>query len=269
MSEFKVILTDTERIETPVWVPQDMHGEIRTAGEWLLATVRLDAGYAVRLGGREWVEPVEHGMTIRRRFDMHQIVEAEEWVDYHLDTGTRRDGPVTAPEMVGTVEVAYVWLDKDLEDRESTVTIPTPCNCPVCGAPPDVLEDALAEFEDGDRVAYRVVCPECMAATGITGYLPESESAHARLKHECSCGRWFTALDWHLHGCWTGSECQYDEPPSILHEYERFLAYDLLCEALGQVGVLAPIRYKHPSRMGRGRGKSCVVSCVSSGRAVC
>lgn len=184
MSEFKVILTDTERIETPVWVPQDMHGEIRTAGEWLLATVRLDAGYAVRLGGREWVEPVEHGMTIRRRFDMHQIVEAEEWVDYHLDTGTRRDGPVTAPEMVGTVEVAYMWLDKDLEDRESTVTIPTPCNCPVCGAPPDVLEDALAEFEDGDRVAYRVVCPECMAATGITGYLPESESAHARLIRE-------------------------------------------------------------------------------------
>ncbi|BAJ68895.1 hypothetical protein [Bifidobacterium longum] len=105
-------------------------------------------------------------------------------MDYHLDTGTRRDGPVTAPEMVGTVEVAYVWLDKDLEDRESTVTIPTPCNCPVCGAPPDVLEDALAEFEDGDRVAYRVVCPECMAATGITGYLPESESAHARLIRE-------------------------------------------------------------------------------------
>lgn len=98
--------------------------------------------------------------------------------------------------------------------------------------------------------------------TGITD--PERP-----FKHECSCGRWFTALDWHLHGCWTGSECQYDEPPSILHEYERFLAYDLLCEALGQVGVLAPIRYKHPSRMGRGRGKSCVVSCVSSGRAVC
>ena len=79
-------------------------------------------------------------------------------------------------------------------------------------------------------------------------------------KHECSCGRWFTALDWHLHGCWTGSECQYDEPPSILDEYERFLAYDLLCEALGQVGVLAPIRYEHPSRMGRGRRSSCVVS---------
>lgn len=98
--------------------------------------------------------------------------------------------------------------------------------------------------------------------TGITD--PERP-----FKHECSCGRWFTALDWHLHRCWTGSECQYDEPPSILHEYERFLAYDLLCEALGQVGVLAPIRYKHPSRMGRGRGKSCVVSCVSSGRAVC
>lgn len=88
--------------------------------------------------------------------------------------------------------------------------------------------------------------------TGITD--PERP-----FKHECLCGRWFTALDWHLHGCWTGSECQYDEPPSILHEYERFLAYDLLCEALGQVGVLAPIRYKHPSRMGRGRGKSCVV----------
>lgn len=98
--------------------------------------------------------------------------------------------------------------------------------------------------------------------TGITD--PERP-----FKHECSCGRWFTALDWYLHGCWTGSEYQYDEPPSILHEYERFLAYDLLCEALGQVGVLAPIRYKHPSRMGRGRGKSCVVSCVSSGRAVC
>lgn len=62
--------------------------------------------------------------------------------------------------------------------------------------------------------------------TGITD--PERP-----FKHECSCGRWFTALDWHLHGCWTGSECQYDEPPSILHEYERFLAYDLLCEALG------------------------------------
>ena len=76
--------------------------------------------------------------------------------------------------------------------------------------------------------------------TGITD--PERP-----FKHECSCGRWFTALDWHLHGCWTGSECQYDEPPSILHEYERFLAYDLLCEALGQVGVLAPIRYNtHP-----------------------
>lgn len=89
-------------------------------------------------------------------------------------------------------------------------------------------------------------------------------------KSQCSCGRWFTALDWHLHGCWSGcSRVQYDEPPSILHEYERFLAYDLLCEALGQVGVLVPIRYKHPSRMGRGRGKSCVVSCVSSGRAVC
>ena len=104
MNEFKVILTDTERIETPVWVPWGVHGEIRTVGEWLLATVRLDAGYAVRLGGREWVEPIEHGMIIRRRFDMHRIVEAEEWVDRHLDTGTRRDGPVTAPEMVGTVE---------------------------------------------------------------------------------------------------------------------------------------------------------------------
>ena len=83
--------------------------------------------------------------------------------------------------------------------------------------------------------------------TGITD--PERP-----FKHECSCGRWFTALDWHLHGCWTGSECQYDEPPSILHEYERFLAYDLLCEALGQVGVLAPIRYKHPSN-GKREGK--------------
>lgn len=27
-------------------------------------------------------------------------------------------------------------------------------------------------------------------------------------KSQCSCGRWFTALDWHLHGCWTGSEYQ-------------------------------------------------------------
>lgn len=76
-------------------------------------------------------------------------------------------------------------------------------------------------------------------------------------------------MDWHLHGCWTGSECQYDEPPSVLHEYERFLAYDLLCEALGQVGVLAPIRYEHPSRMGRGRRNPCVVSCDSSDWAVC
>lgn len=66
-------------------------------------------------------------------------------------------------------------------------------------------------------------------------------------KSQCSCGRWFTALDWHLHGCWTGSEYQYDEPPSVLHEYERFLAYDLLSEALGQVGVLAhPIRTPTP-----------------------
>lgn len=65
-------------------------------------------------------------------------------------------------------------------------------------------------------------------------------------KSQCSCGRWFTALDWHLHGCWTGSEYQYDEPPS-LDEYERFLAYDLLSEALGQVGVLAPIRYEYLS----------------------
>lgn len=60
-------------------------------------------------------------------------------------------------------------------------------------------------------------------------------------------GSWFTALDWHLHGCWTGSECQYDEPPSVLHEYERFLAYDLLSEALGRAGVLAPIRYEYLS----------------------
>ena len=44
-----------------------------------------------------------------------------------------------------------------------------------------------------------------------------------------------------------GSECQYDEPPG-LDEYEKFLAYDLLSEALGQVGVLAPIRYEHPPR---------------------
>lgn len=66
-------------------------------------------------------------------------------------------------------------------------------------------------------------------------------------KSQCSCGRWVTALDWHLHGCWTGSECQYDEPPSVLHEYGRFLAYDLLSEALGQVGVLAPIRYEYLS----------------------
>ncbi len=33
MSEFKVILTDTERVETPVWVPRGVHGEIRTFGE--------------------------------------------------------------------------------------------------------------------------------------------------------------------------------------------------------------------------------------------
>lgn len=79
-------------------------------------------------------------------------------------------------------------------------------------------------------------------------------------KSQCSCGRWFTALDWHLHGCWSGcSHVQYDEPPSVLHEYERFLAYDLLSEALGRAGVLAPIRYEHPSRMGRGRRNSCVV----------
>ena len=76
--------------------------------------------------------------------------------------------------------------------------------------------------------------------TGITD--PERP-----FKSQCSCGRWFTALDWHLHGCWTGSECQYDEPPG-LDEYEKFLAYDLLSEALGQVGVLAPIRYEHPPR---------------------
>lgn len=58
----------------------------------------------------------------------------------------------------------------------------------------------------------------------------------------------FNALDWHLHGCWSGcSHVQYDEPPSVLHEYERFLAYDLLSEALGQVGVLAPIRYEYLS----------------------
>ena len=72
-------------------------------------------------------------------------------------------------------------------------------------------------------------------------------------KSQCSCGRWFTALDWHLHGCWTGSECQYDEPPG-LDEYEKFLAYDLLSEALGQVGVLAPIRYEHPPRTEDGEG---------------
>ena len=88
-------------------------------------------------------------------------------------------------------------------------------------------------------------------------------------KSQCSCGRWVTALDWHLHGCWTGSECQYDEPPSVLHEYERFLAYDLLSEALGQVGALAPIRYEHPPRTGRGRRKPCAGSCDSSGRAAC
>lgn len=62
----------------------------------------------------------------------------------------------------------------------------------------------------------------------------------------CSCGRWFTALDWHLHGCWSGcSHVQYDEPPSILHERERFLTYDMLCEALARNGVLAPIRYEY------------------------
>lgn len=88
-------------------------------------------------------------------------------------------------------------------------------------------------------------------------------------KSQCSCGRWFIALDWHLHGCWTGSEYQYDEPPSVLHEYERFLAYDLLSEALGRAGVLAPIRYEHPPRTGRGRRKPCAGSCDSSGRAAC
>lgn len=98
--------------------------------------------------------------------------------------------------------------------------------------------------------------------TGITD--PERP-----FKHECSCGRWFTALDWHLHGCWTGSEYQYDEPPSILHEYERFLAYDLLSEALGQVGVLAPIRYEHPPRTGRWRRKPCAGLCDSSDWAAC
>lgn len=81
--------------------------------------------------------------------------------------------------------------------------------------------------------------------TGITD--PERP-----FKSQCSCGRWFTALDWHLHGCWTGSEYQYDEPPG-LDEYEKFLAYDLLSEALGRAGVLAPIRYEYLSRMGRGR----------------
>lgn len=65
-------------------------------------------------------------------------------------------------------------------------------------------------------------------------------------KAQCSCGRWFTALDWHLHGCWSGcSHVQYDEPPSILHERERFLTYDMLCEALARNGVLAPIRYEY------------------------
>lgn len=87
-------------------------------------------------------------------------------------------------------------------------------------------------------------------------------------KSQCSCGRWFTALDWHLHGCWTGSEYQYDEPPG-LDEYEKFLAYDLLSEALGQVGVLAPIRYEHPPRTGRWRRKPCAGLCDSSDWAAC
>lgn len=97
--------------------------------------------------------------------------------------------------------------------------------------------------------------------TGITD--PERP-----FKSQCSCGRWFTALDWHLHGCWTGSECQYDEPPG-LDEYEKFLAYDLLSEALGQVGVLAPIRYEHPPRTGRWRRKPCAGLCDSSDWAAC
>lgn len=80
-------------------------------------------------------------------------------------------------------------------------------------------------------------------------------------KSQCSCGRWFTALDWHLHGCWTGSECQYDEPPG-LDEYEKFLAYDLLSEALGQVGVLAPIRYEHPPVREDGEGNHARVYVI-------
>lgn len=59
-------------------------------------------------------------------------------------------------------------------------------------------------------------------------------------------GSLFAALDWHLHGCWSGcSHVQYDEPPSILYERERFLTYDMLCEALARNGVLAPIRYEY------------------------
>lgn len=57
----------------------------------------------------------------------------------------------------------------------------------------------------------------------------------------------FLGVDRCGNPCWTRNpeRVQYDEPPSVLHEYERFLAYDLLSEALGQAGVLAPIRYEY------------------------
>lgn len=191
MSEFKVVLTERERIETPVWVPRGMRGEIRVIGEWLLASVYSGIACQVQLDEHEWVEPDTdgNGMTIHRHFDMNQIVEAEEWVDARLDIGYTHGNPTTVPEPKGMTDIAYVWLDEDGEEHESTVTMPIPCDCPVCGTPVEVPEDALTEFDDGDKIAYQVICQECGATTGITEYQPENENAHVELLHE-AFGKW-------------------------------------------------------------------------------
>ncbi|PWG65636.1 hypothetical protein DF196_06805 [Bifidobacterium callitrichidarum] len=63
-------------------------------------------------------------------------------------------------------------------------------------------------------------------------------------KTMCTCGRWFYCPDWHLHGCWTNSRAQYDDPPLSRTDREVFLRFCLFGCLLEASGVLAPIRYE-------------------------
>lgn len=63
-------------------------------------------------------------------------------------------------------------------------------------------------------------------------------------KTMCTCGRWFYCVDWHLHGCWTNSRDQYDDPPFSRTDRAGFLCFCEFAYLLDTSGVLAPIRYE-------------------------